>query len=141
MITTEHITELITKYIQGSDIFLVDLVVKPGNAIRIHVDTPEGISIDECVHISRFLNESLDRDVEDYSLEVSSPGLGGNFLVKQQYEKNIGREIEVLDTDGIKVRGKLLALSENGIVLQSKGDDREIHFDNIKKAKAIIAFN
>ena len=141
MLTTEHITELITKHIQGSNIFLVDVVVKPGNVIRIHVDTPEGISIDECVKISRFVNESLDRDVEDYSLEVSSPGLGGNFLVKQQYEKNIGREIEVLYTDGIKIRGKLVALSEKGIVLQQKDEDKEINFEDIKKAKAVIAFN
>ena len=141
MITTEHITELITNHIQGSDIFLVDVVVKPGNVIRIHVDTPEGISIDECVKISRFVNESLDRDTEDYSLEVSSPGLGGNFVVKQQYEKNLGREIEVLYTDGIKIRGKLVALSENGIVLHEKGDDMEIDFKEIKTAKAVIAFN
>jgi len=141
MITTEYITELITKHIQGSDIFLVDVVVKPGNVIRIHVDTPEDISIDECVKISRFVNESLDRDTEDYSLEVSSPGLGGSFVVKQQYEKNLGREIEVLYTDGIKVRGKLVALSENGIVLHDKGDDMEIDFEEIKTAKAVIAFN
>jgi len=141
MITTEHITELITNHIQGSDIFLVDVVVKPGNVIRIHVDTPEGISIDECVKISRFVNESLDRDTEDYSLEVSSPGLRGNFVVKQQYEKNLGREIEVLYTDGIKIRGKLVALSENGIVLHEKGDDMEIDFEEIKTAKAVIAFN
>ena len=141
MISTEHITELITKHIQGSDIFLVDVVVKPGNAIRVHVDTPEGISIDECVSISRFLNESLDRDVEDYSLEVSSPGLGGSFKIRQQYEKNVDHEIEVLFTDGIKERGYLVSVSEGGIVLRVKGDDREIDFKEIKTAKAIIAFN
>jgi ribosome maturation factor RimP len=141
MITTEIITELINRHIQGSEIFLVDVVVKPGNVIRVHVDTPEGISIDECVKISRMLNESLDRDVEDYSLEVSSPGLGGSFLVKQQYEKNLGREIEVLYTDGIKVRGKLVSLSEKGIVLSVKGDDEEIGFEEIKTAKTVIAFN
>ena len=141
MITTELITELINRHIQGSEIFLVDVAVKPGNVIRVHVDTPEGISIDECVKISRKLNESLDRDVEDYSLEVSSPGLGGNFLVKQQYEKNLGREIEVLYTDGIKVRGKLVSLSEKGIVLNVNGDDEEIGFEEIKTAKTVIAFN
>ena len=107
MITTESITELIEQQIEGSNIFLVEVIVKPGNAIRVHVDSPDGISIDECVKISRYVNESLDRDVEDYSLEVSSPGLGGSFRVKQQYEKNVGRDIEVLYTDGIKVKGKL----------------------------------
>lgn len=141
MITAEHIKELITQQIQGGDIFLVDVVVKPGNAIRVHVDTPEGISIDECVKISRFINESLDRDVEDYSLEVSSPGLGSMFQVTQQYDKHIDRKIEVLFTDGIKVRGRLLSVSDTGIVLRVKEDNKEIAFEEIKTAKAVIAFN
>ena len=79
--------------------------------------------------------------MEDYSLEVSSPGLGGSFRVKQQYEKNVGRDIEVLYTDGIKVRGKLVSVSEKGIVLAISGDDEEIGFEEIKTAKAIISFN
>ena len=141
MITTESITELIAQQIEGSEVFLVEVLVKPGNAIRVHVDSPEGISIDDCVKISRFVNESLDRDVEDYSLEVSSPGLGGSFRVKQQYEKNVGRDIEVLYTDGIKVKGKLVSVEEKGIVLVVNGDDEEISFEEIKTAKAIIAFN
>jgi ribosome maturation factor RimP len=141
MITTESITDLIAQHIEGSDVFLVEVLVKPGNAIRVHVDSPEGISIDECVKISRFVNESLDRDVEDYSLEVSSPGLGGSFWVKQQYEKNVGRDIEVLYTDGIKVKGKLVSVEEKEIVLMVNGDDEEIGFEEIKTAKAIVAFN
>ena len=141
MITTESITELIAQHLKASDIFLVEVVVKPGNAIMVHVDSPDGISIDECVKISRFVNESLDRDVEDYALEVSSPGLSGSFKVKQQYEKNVGRDIEVLYTDGIKVKGKLVTVEENGIVLMVNGDDEEIGFEEIKTAKAIIAFN
>jgi len=140
MIGVEHIRELVTNHIRGSEIFLVDVLVKPGNVIRVLVDTPEGISIDECVNISRFLNETLDRDVEDYSLEVSSPGLGGAFMVKQQYEKNVGREIEVLHSDGIRERGKLVSVSDKGIGLEVKGEDKEIRFLEIKTAKAIIAF-
>lgn len=129
------------QHIQDSDIFLVEVVVKSGNVIKVHVDKPEGISIDECVLISRFLNETLDRDVEDYSLEVSSPGLSGAFKVKQQYEKNLGRDIEVLYTDGIKVKGKLQKVTDEGIVLTVHEDDEQIHFDEIKTAKAIISFN
>jgi ribosome maturation factor RimP len=141
MITIEHITELVMQHIQDSDIFLVEVLVKPGNAIKVHVDKAEGISIDECVVLSRFLNETLDRDVEDYSLEVSSPGLGGAFRVKQQYEKNLGRDIEVLYTDGIKVKGKLQEVNDEGVVLNIQGDDEEIRFEEIKTAKAIISFN
>ncbi|MDF1575809.1 MAG: ribosome assembly cofactor RimP [Bacteroidales bacterium] len=141
MITTEHIKELVVQHIRGSDIFLVEIVVKPGNLITVQLDRPEGISIDECVSISRFLNESLDREVEDYSLEVSSPGLGGAFRVRQQYEKNLGRDIEVLYTDGIKVTGKLEKVGDKGIILNINGENEEIGFEEIKTAKAIISFN
>ena len=94
MITDEAIIELLEQHIQGTDIFLVEVAVKTGNVIQIHVDRPDGISIEECVKISRHLNEKLDREVEDFSLEVSSPGLNAPFRVKQQYEKNTGRMIE-----------------------------------------------
>jgi ribosome maturation factor RimP len=140
MISAEQITDLVMKHIGPTDIFLVEVLVKPGNAITVHVDRPEGISIDECVRISRFLNESLDRDEEDYSLEVSSPGLGAAFRVKQQYEKNLDHDIEVLYTDGIKVKGRLLDVTDEGIVLQVKGRDEKIRFEQIKTAKAIITF-
>ena len=123
------------QHIGGTDIFLVEVLVKPGNVITVHVDRPDGISIDECVKISRYLNENLDREVEDYSLEVSSPGLGGAFRVKQQYEKNLGRDIEVLYTDGIKVTGKLQEVKEDGVVLNVKGEDEKIPFEEIKTAK------
>ncbi len=141
MITTESIIEMVEQHIQGTDIFLVEVVVNPGNTIRVHVDRPEGIPIDQCVKISRYLNEKLDRDVEDFSLEVSSPGLGATFKVKQQYDKNTGRDIEVLLQDGVKIEGKLLSVSEEDIVLTVKGNDREINFEQIKASKAIILFN
>lgn len=132
---------MVEQHVQGTDIFLVEVVVKPGNAIRIHVDRPEGISIDECVKISRFLNGQLDRDVEDYSLEVSSPGLGAPFRVKQQYEKNLGRHIAVYMADGSRLEGKLGSVSEGSIVLVVKGKEKEIRIDEIKKANAIVTFN
>ncbi len=75
MITVEAITELIEQRNQETDIFVVEVTVKAGNVIRVYVDRPDGISIDECVKISRHLNEMMDREVEDFSLEVSSPGL------------------------------------------------------------------
>ena len=138
MITTETIKRLVTECTEGTDIFLVDVVVKPGNSVIVHVDRPEGISIHECVKITRFINGSLDRDVEDFSLEVSSPGLGGAFRVRQQYEKNIGHDIEVLYTDGIKVQGRLESVSDQGITLLMKGNEKEIGFEEIKTAKAIV---
>ena len=141
MIISETIIELVEQHARGTDIFLVEVTVTPGNVIRVHVDSPEGISIDQCVKMSRFLNGQLDRDVEDYSLEVSSPGLGAPFRVKQQYEKNTGRKVEVILTDGSRQEGKLESVTQETIVLKVKGKDHEIRFDEIKKTKTIISFN
>ncbi len=140
MITDKAIIKLIEEYIQETDIFLVEVAVKPGNAIRVHVDRPDGISIDECVKISRFLNSRLDRDEEDYSLEISSPGLGASFGVIQQYRKNIGSNIEVLLNDGSKITGRLLSVSDPGIVIKIKGEEKELLFKEIKSSKAIVSF-
>ena len=65
MINSETIAELLEQHIRGTDMFVVEVAVKAGNSIRVHVDRPNGISIDECVQISRFLNETMDRDEED----------------------------------------------------------------------------
>jgi ribosome maturation factor RimP len=141
MITKETVTELVEQQIRETGIFLVEVTVKAGNVIRVHVDRPEGISIDECAGISRFLNNQLDRDTEDYSLEVSSPGLGAPFKVKQQYQKNSGRIIEVLLNDGHLLEGALQTVSDDGIVLKVKGAEKEISFGEIKSSKATISFN
>lgn len=141
MINKETITELIEEHIQETDIFLVEVAVKAGSVIRIQVDRPDGISIDECVQLSRYLNGKLDRDVEDFSLEVSSPGLGSPFKVKQQYEKNLGRPIDVLFSDGSRMHSKLKSVSDEGIILEVKEGDKDIKFEEIKTAKAIISFN
>ena len=141
MITDEKIIELVQQHVQGSEIFLVEAVVKPGNMIRIHVDKPEGISIDECVKISRFLNEQFDRDEEDFSLEVSSPGVSAPYKVKQQYEKNIGRTVEIRIEEGDRLEGTLQRVETDGIILKVKGKEQEILFQDIVKAKTIISFN
>jgi ribosome maturation factor RimP len=141
MITNEMIIKLVEQHIQGTDLFLVGVDVKPGNAIRVHVDSPEGISIDKCVKISRFLNDQLDRDVEDYSLEVSSPGLGAPFRVKQQYEKNTGRMVEVSLVDGTRFEGTIEGVSDETIIFGVKGSVKEIGFSEIKKARIVISFN
>lgn len=132
---------MVEQHIRGTDIFLVEVSVKPGNVIRIQLDRPEGISIDACAEISRHMNEMLDRDVEDYSLEVSSPGVGTPFKVKQQYEKNRGHTVDVLQSDGTHLTGTLESISDEGIVLEVKGTTKMIAFTEIKKTKRVISFN
>ena len=155
MMEKKTVEDLVLRHIEGSELFLVDVHIGSGNTIQVHVDSFEGVSIDTCVEISRFLNSQLDRDTEDYSLEVSSPGLGAAFRVKQQYEKNVGRNIEVLMNDGSSARGKLLNVGEDGITMEAeekqalKGNPKKkktikkeliIGFKDIKTAKAIISF-
>ena len=141
MIAESDIKALVQKHIEGTGIFLVEVRVGTGNDIRVHVDSPEGISIDDCAGISRFLNGELDREEEDFSLEVSSPGLGSPFRVKQQYEKNVGHKIEVVLSDGNRLEGKLESVEGETVTLKVKGRDRMVRFDEIKKAKTVITFN
>lgn len=141
MITEERVKDIVKQHIQGTEVFLVEVAVRPGNVIRVQVDQPGGISIDACVEISRHLNRELDRDVEDFSLEVSSPGIGKPFRVKQQYDKNIGHKIEVVLEDGTRMKGTLESATDEGITLNSKNGTVTLGYSEIKSAKEIISFS
>ena len=86
----------------SSSNYLVDVVIKPGNLIVVEIDNDEAVSIDDCAELSRYLEEHLDRDVEDYELEVGSAGITSPFKVLRQYVKNIGNEVEMLLKNGSK---------------------------------------
>ncbi|HDR68156.1 MAG TPA: ribosome assembly cofactor RimP, partial [Bacteroidaceae bacterium] len=152
MIEKETVRKFVSEYMEGTDLFIVEIAVHSGNNIQVLVDSPEGISIDTCVEISEFLNRKMDRDSEDYSLEVSSPGLGSPFKVREQYEKNIGRDVEVVLNNGIKIEGRLLNVTDERIfieVLQKVADEKgqgkkgtvpvrtEIGFNEIKTIRAV----
>ncbi len=133
----------------GKDIFLVGVKVDNNNKIIVHIDTSEGISIDDCARVSRELEEKLDRDREDFALEVSSPGLDSPFRVIEQYQKNVGKRIDLVKTDGEKLEGVLKKTGENGIVLEMtsgrKGQPKdpellELSFAEIKSGRASIQF-
>lgn len=133
----------------GKDIFLVGVKVDNNNKIIVHIDTPKGISVDDCVKVSRELEEKLDRDKEDFALEVSSPGLDSPFRVIEQYQKNVGKKINLVKTDGEKLEGILRKTGENGIVLEMtrgrKGQPKdtellELSFAEIKSGRASIQF-
>jgi len=133
----------------GKDIFLVGVKVDNNNKIIVHIDTPLGISIDDCVRVSRELEEKLDRDREDFALEVSSPGLDSPFIVIEQYQKNVGKKINLVKQDGEKLEGILKKTGESGIVLEvtrgGKGQTKdpellELSFAEIKSGRASIQF-
>ncbi len=149
MITKEQVEEIINKQILGNEYFLVDINVQPGNIITVLIDKYAGITIDECVAISHKLELLMNREKEDFELNVSSPGINKPFKVLEQYIKNIGRLIEIIDDQGQKYTGKLLDVKNNTLTLEKKHkknknkeniDDNilNINLNNIKRAKESI---
>jgi len=154
MIDVAHIEQLVKEKIEGSDLFLVEVKIDAMNNINIAVDSPTGVDIDSCVSISRHVENSLDREAEDFALEVSSPGIGVPFKVYEQYEKVVGKTVEVLLTNGIKLEGILTELSKEEFKITYSAKEkpegakrpklveksRIIKFNEIKNTKEIIAF-
>lgn len=107
MIDPQLIKQTVEDAIKGTDYFIVDIKVTPTNEITVEIDSMTGVDIATCEAISRAIEATLDRDTEDFELEVGSAGLTAPFKVKQQYEKNIGNEVEVLTRGGRKFSGIL----------------------------------
>ena len=134
MINKSTIEEIIREHITGTDIFIVDITVSPGNIIHLFLDKPDGISINECTAINRHIISRLDKDIEDYELEVSSPGLGLPFKVVQQYQKNLGRDVELVLNNGLKIKGKLIEASHERIEIE---EQKKVRGESKKKAELI----
>jgi len=147
MIEKNNIEKLVNEFIKETSIFLVAVRVSSSNRITVLADTNKGITIDECAAIHRHLEKSLDRNIEDYELQVSSPGLDMPFGVIEQYYKNEGKEVEVVDTDGARFTGNLKNVTSGGFELETevkvKGNPKEINevsfnFDQVKWTKIIL---
>lgn len=134
------------------DIFLVDLKIKPTNNFKIYLDADSGLGIEKCIRINRALYKIMEEmgiyPEGDFSLEVSSPGLGEPLKLHRQYLKNIGRDVEVDLLDETKIEGKLVAADENEIQLtytEGKGKkavevSKTIPVTTIKQTKVLIKF-
>ena len=120
MITKKQIAQFVTQAIEDTDIYLVDIEVKPTNKIYVELDKAPSISIDECIKVSRFIERSLDRDSEDFELNVSSPGLDKPFKIRAQYEKNQGKEVKVIQANGDSLKGVLKQVNADNILVEFK---------------------
>jgi len=114
------IEKLVSEFIRGTELFLVAVRVSSAGKITVLADSKRGITIEECAGISRFIEKNLDRDVEDFELMVSSPGLDMPFLVIEQYYKSEGKRIEVVDTGGSKLTGILKNVTAGGFELETE---------------------
>jgi len=120
MINEATIRGYLEEELGRKDLFLVEVNVKPVNRIAVFLDSIKGVTLEECMAIHRFLESKMDRNIEDYDLEISSPGLDKPLKLPVQFEKNKGRMLEVVKTDGIKVTGKLVGLSDGLIRLETE---------------------
>jgi ribosome maturation factor RimP len=149
MIDKVRIEKLVEGYLSGHGFFLVNVKVSSSNKITILADRKEGITIDECVAISRYIEKNLNRDEDDYELQVSSPGLYTPFIVVQQYYKNEGKSVEVTDIDGNRYSGLLKNVTGGGFELVTevrvKGKPKEtkdisFNYDQIKSTRPTVTF-
>jgi len=120
MVTREKIIQILEDKDLDKDFFIVDVLIHGNNDIRIYIDNKKGISIRDCVLISRFVEGKLLSEDLDFSLEVSSPGLDMPLKVPEQFEKTIGKMVEVVDIDGNKEKGALFKYDSEGIVLEQE---------------------
>lgn len=118
MYQKETIETIVNKWIDTKDAFVVDIIINRSNAIKVEIDSIHGIGINECIELTNFIHSNLDREQEDYELEVTSPGLGQKFKVIKQYIKNIGKNVEVTDNEGEKITGKLKSANEKGFIIE-----------------------
>jgi len=154
MIDKKVVKSLVDEWLKDKEYFLVDIEISPDGKITIEIDHADGVWIEDCVQLSRFIEEHLNRDEEDYELEVGSAGLGQPFKVPQQYAIFQGKEVEVLTADGKKLRGTLKDSDNEEFTLTVKekvkvegkkrpivqDTDHRFRMDEVKYAKYIISF-
>ena len=154
MIDKNVVRKLVEEWLTGKEYFLVDVEVSPDDRIVVEIDHADGVWIEDCVQLSRFIEDNLSREEEDYELEVGSAGLGQPFKVPQQYMIFVGKEVEVLDADGKKHKGVLKAVDGNDFTVtvrekvKKEGAKRPVmmdvdkHFemDKVKYTKYMIKY-
>lgn len=147
MINVETIHNLATEFLSDSNVFVVDVKVLKGNRIIVLLDGEQGVLVEDCVRTSRAIEASLNRDEEDFELEVSSFGIGTPLMLPRQYQINIGRTARVSLTDGRSLQGVISAVSEKGFTLSipASGKNKtaqvlDIDFDQCQQTKITVSF-
>lgn len=156
MKSIENIKEITADTLNSTELFLVEVKISKDNHIEIFIDAQDGVPINRCIDISRELEEKFDREEEDFTLTVSSAGIGYPFKVEGQFRKNIGKAVQVLTTGekSEKLEGILKAYDGGAIVLEYQEKkaiegkkkkelvttEKTIPLTDIKEIKSIIRF-
>lgn len=156
MIDKDLVTKIVTEYLEDGPIFLVALKVSKQNQISVFLDGDNGVTIQDCSKLSRHIESQLNRDSEDFELQVSSVGVGQPLLLTRQYKNNIGRRLAISAEGDLRIKGKLTQVSEKGITIEKDKADKSkkkkkepetdteatvfIPFDQILEAKVQVSF-
>ena len=154
MIKKERIQQLVDEFLaEHEEIFFVSLKIGGGNQIEVLIDSFQGVKMGDCVKLSRHIEGNLDREEEDFALQIASAGLSEPFKVFKQYEKNVGRKVDVKLKGGEKILGTMLSIEEGkGIILETKNREKirkkkqlvvkrhELSFEQIDQTKIVISF-
>lgn len=138
---------------ENPSLFLIDLKVHPDNRIEVIIDGDNGITVEDCIAVSRAVEHNLDRDEEDFALQVMSAGVSEGLTHIRQYKKNIGRTLKVKTAED-KIQGELISATDDGITLEwktrepkpvGKGKvtvtkEASIDYKDIQEAKVMITF-
>ena len=153
MIERNTVKTVVEEWLSGNDYFLVDVTFTPDDRIVVEIDHADGVWIEDCAELSRFMQERLGEELGDYELEVGSAGIGQPFKVEQQYANHVGKEVEVLDAEGKKVQGVLKQVEGRDFVVTVKEKqklegkkrpqlvevDKTYNMDNIKYTKYLLS--
>jgi ribosome maturation factor RimP len=151
MIKREQIVNIVEDHLEGDRLFLVKASVGKDNLINVYIDGDDGVTIDDCVQLSRYIEQQFDRDKEDFELRVSSSGADEAFVNIRQYKKNIGRLVKIKLKNGEEKKGKLEGADNKRVLIKeqvksnnkkqkkiSTGESIEIPADEILETKVII---
>ena len=146
MIDKFKVLDIVKDVLEGSDKYLVNMKITPDNRIFVDIDGDNGINIDDCIEVSRAIENSLNRDEEDFELNVSSAGADSPLKMPRQYRRHVGSELSVEPFDGEKVEGRLTEAGDTQFTIKTKGTKKEapkeltFAYEDVKTARVIIQF-
>ena len=144
MIDKFKVLDIVKDVLEGSDKYLVNMKITPDNRIFVDIDGDNGINIDDCIEVSRAIESQLDRDEEDFELNVSSAGADSPLKMPRQYRRHVGRELNVTPFDGEQVEGTLMEADDQHFVIKIKGKKKEsarevsFAYEDVKTAKVVV---
>lgn len=144
MIDKFKVLDIVKDVLEGSDKYLINMKITPDNRIFVDIDGDNGINIDDCIEVSRAIESQLDRDEEDFELNVSSAGADSPLKMPRQYRRHVGRELNVTPFDGEQVEGTLMEADDQHFVIKIKGKKKEsarevsFAYEDVKTAKVVV---